>query len=503
MNQALKFVSLILMFFIAGSFNSYSQTVKKIRLVQANSIEFDKSSGNDANRVKGDVIFAHENTLMYCDSAYLYQDRNDVEAFGNIHINVNDTLDMYSKKLLYSGNTKIARLIDNVRLIDKKTILTTNLLIYDRNVNIATYNDHGKIIDKDNTLTSIKGWYYTDSKKLFFKDSVVLINPQYTMYSDTLLYHTGTDIATFFGPTDIISDDNEILCYNGWYDTKGDISRFGKKTTFTNKDKKLLGDSLYYDRKSKFGKAYKNIILRDSVKKIITYGNYAEYYETQGYSIVTDSAFSVFYDDKDSLFIHADTLKATFDSTQKTSATFAFHNVRFYRKDIQGICDSLVFNNLDSIITMYREPVLWSDTSQLSADTIVMKFIDNQINQIELMNTAFIISLDDSLNFNQVKGKKMTGFFNNGNLYKVIVKGNSETIYFVRDEDGSLIGINQGIATDLLISIDQKKITSITYINKPNATLFPEKQTNKENLKLKHFKWLIDKRPMSKFDIFR
>ena len=145
-----------------------AQQIKKIRLVQANSIEFDKSTGNEANRVKGNAIFAHENTLMYCDSAYLFQDRNDVEAFGNIHINVNDTLDMYSDKLIYSGNTKIAKLIDNVKLIDKNTVLTTNQLTYDRNMSIATYYDHGKIVDKDNTLTSVKGWYYTDAKRVIF-----------------------------------------------------------------------------------------------------------------------------------------------------------------------------------------------------------------------------------------------------------------------------------------------------------------------------------------------
>ena len=193
-------------------------------------------------------------------------------------------------------------------------------------------------------------------KELFFKDSVVLVNPKYTMYSDTLLYNTNTDIATFFGPSTIISNDNIINCRNGWYDTKKDISRFSEKAKFRNKDKTLDSDSLYYNRKENFGKAFRHITLCDSVRKIITCGNYAEYYEDKGYSIVTDSAVSIFYDDKDSLYIHADTLKATFDSTQKTKVTYAYHNTRFYRKDIQGICDSLVFNNMDSLITLYKNP---------------------------------------------------------------------------------------------------------------------------------------------------
>lgn len=497
-----RIITIILTLILFHS-QAFSQQIKKIKLLQANSIEFDKSMGNDANRIKGNAIFSHDNILMYCDSAYLYQDRNDIEAFGNIHINVNDTLDMYSDKLIYTGNTRTARLIDHVKLIDKHTVLTTELLIFDRNENTATYYNKGKISDKDNILVSIKGYYYTNNKKLFFKDSVVLTNPKYTMYSDTLLYNTYTDIATFLGPTNIISKENTIYCENGWYDTKNDISSFSKKSLFHNKDKVLFGDSLYYDRKQGIGKAFRNITLNDTLKKVITCGNYAEYYENQGYSLVTDSAVGIFYDDKDSLFIHADTLKATFDSTQNTKSTFAYHHTRFYRKDIQGICDSLVYNNSDSIITLYKNPVIWSDSNQLFADTIIIKISENEIKRIYFNNLAFIISLDDSMKFNQVKGKKMTGFLQDNKLYKVIVKGNSETIYYVRDENGSLIGINKGVSNDLIIYVNDKKITSITYINNPNATLYPEKDANPAELQLKYFKWLITQRPMSKFDIFR
>jgi len=496
-------IKIIIISLLLFQFQTYAQQIKKIKLVQANSIEFDKSMGNDANRIKGNAIFSHENILMYCDSAYLYQDRNDIEAFGNIHINVNDTLDMYSDKLVYTGNTRMARLIDNVKLIDKQTVLTTNLLIFDRNENTATYYNRGKITDTANVLVSIKGYYYTNSKKLFFKDSVVLTNPKYTVYSDTLLYNTYTDVATFLGPTNIISKENTIHCENGWYDTKKDISSFSKKSVFHNKDKVLFSDSLYYDRKQGFGKAFRKITICDSIKKMITRGNYAEYFENKGYSIVTDSAVGIFYDDKDSLFIHADTLKATFDSTQNTKSTFAYHHTRFYRKDIQGICDSLVYNNSDSLITLFKNPVIWTDSNQLFADTIIIKITDNQISRIFFNNMAFIISLDDSLKFNQVKGKKMTGFLQDNKLYKVIVKGNSETVYYVRDEDGSLIGINKGISHDLIIYINDKKITSITYINNPNATLYPEKEANPAELQLKNFKWIIEQRPLNKTDIFR
>lgn len=268
--------------------------------------EFDKG----IRVLVGNVIFNHEGALLYCDSAYFYTVENKIEAFSNVRIKVSDTLNIYGKKLRYDGNTKIAEIFENVKLVDDQTTLTTNYLNYDRNTSIASYIDNGKIVNKDNVLTSKLGYYYTSKKQFFFKKDVLLVNPKYTMESDTLLYNTKSEIAFFLGPTDIISKENKIYCENGWYNTKSDKSQFSKNSWMQTENQYLKGDSMYYDRKNKFGKAYNNVVLIDTAKNVILQGNYIENDEVLKKSMITDSALAIFVDNNDTLYLHADTLKS-------------------------------------------------------------------------------------------------------------------------------------------------------------------------------------------------
>ncbi|MCD4736619.1 MAG: hypothetical protein K8R53_11290 [Bacteroidales bacterium] len=487
------------------SVTGFSQKTTKVKLIRANDLIYDKALGENVQRLIGNVILKHDSTFLYCDSAYLDEGTNSFDGFGNVRIKVSDTLNIYSHLLHYNGNTKIAELIDSVKMVDREATLTTDKLWYSRITEIAWYITGGKIVDDQNELTSKKGYYYTGSEDAYFRDSVVLVNPDYIMNSDTLRYNTTSEISYFFGPTTIISDDNFIYCEWGWYNTQSNKSRIAKNAYIITEEQKLEGDTLYYDRTIDFGIAKQNVIMTDTVQNVMIMGEYGEFFKKRGYAFVVDSAVAVFIDKHDSLFLHSDTLRIEYDTVeQKATRMLAYYKAKFYRKDMQGMCDSLIYDFTDSTIFLYNDPVLWSEKNQLTADTINIAIADNQVDTLALKGSSFIISADDSIaeTYNQIKGKTVIGYFRDNEIVKVKVHGNSETIYFIREDNGELIGINKTVATDMLIFLEKNEFQTITYIRQPKGAVYPEDELSRPELFLKNFKWLDDRRPYKKSDIF-
>ncbi|HLN52531.1 MAG TPA: OstA-like protein [Lentimicrobium sp.] len=490
---------LILLFYIPG----FSQT-RKIKLVQADEAVYDRTLGEDVQRLIGNAIFEHEGALMYCDSAHLDNATNSMKAYGRVHIKSSDTLHLYGDSIYYSGETKIAEVFSNVKLIDNQTVLTTDKLIYDRNTGIASYTTGGHIVNEDNTLDSQRGYYHTNSKDFFFRLNVVLTNPDYVMNCDTLKYNTQTKISNFKGPTTIKGKDTDIYAENGFYNTDTDIAEFNENARVRNGDQTLTGDSLYYERTRGYGQAFRNIQVIDTVQDVIVYGHYALYDKSLGYTMITDSTEAHIIEDNDTLFMHSDTIKATLDSAEKTKELFAYYKMKFYRSDLQGMADSLVYIFADSTLKLYKSPAIWADENQLTADSIKILTGEDEIKKMFLYNTAFLVSKDTiGTGYNQIKGRDMTGTFVKNDLASIAVNGNAETIYWVREDDGTLIGINKSLASDMLIKLRDRKIKRITYLEKINGTLDPEDKVNVSELLLKNFQWVGDRRPLSKHDIFK
>lgn len=512
-----------------------AQHVSKVEIINADSFEFDEDLGNGAKRLLGHVQFKQDNVLMFADSAYYY-DNNALDAFGNIHINQNDSVHLYGDYLKYNGNTKLATITGKVvTLRDKEMTLTTTQLDFNMQSNIGYYNKKGKIVTKENTLTSQNGYYYSSQKNLFFKKDVVLINPDYKMYSDSLRYNTITETAFFNGPTDIISNANRIYCENGWYNTKKDVAQFNKRAWLKNKEQKIHGDSLFYDSKNGYGKGIKNVEVLDSAQKLSIKGNFLEYFELAEKSIVTDKAVMIQYFKNDTLYLHADTLKATYDSTyfalKKQKETeeqnkvkgkkdskvkvqmedsvasahrliFAYHKVKFFKNDLQGLCDSLAYSASDSLMRLFTKPILWSDANQLTAEFISIKLYDGKLYQLIMTNNAYIISQYDSLRYNQIKGKKMIGYFVENELRKIDVNGNGETVYYIKEEDGSLSGVNKAECSDMAIYIKNEKVEKLKMFKKPTGIMHPPQDVNPASMLLKDFAWYKEYRPLTHEAIF-
>lgn len=490
--------------FVLMVLDSIAQKKTKVELLNANTLEYDESLGKNVRRLIGDVRLKHEDAIMTCDSAYMYAETNSFDAFGNVHIFQGDSVQLFGDSLKYNGNTRKAQLNGSVKLIDKDMTLTSTNLNYDMKSKMGYYHSGGTIISNKNSinLKSNQGYYFTQSKEFFFKDKVVLKHPQYEMFSDTLKYNTFSEITYFFGPTRIISDSNLIYCENGWYDTRNDVSQYSKNAYLFSKEQKLYGDSLYYDRKGALGKALGNITIIDTVQKIMINGDYAIHYEKGNRSLVTGKTMLTMMFENDSLFLHSDTLLSIFDSTQSNRFIHAFHKVKFYKNDLQGKCDSLVYIMQDSLIRLFYDPVLWSDENQLTAEYFELKMHDGKAEKLEMINSAFIITQEDSVKFNQIKGKNMTGYFVENQLSVVDVREDGETVYYAKEDKGGYIGVNKALSTDIRIYLGNKAVNKITFLKNPKATLYPLEQVKSEELILSGFNWRYAIRPMSKEEIF-
>ncbi|MCF8236157.1 MAG: hypothetical protein K9G67_05775 [Bacteroidales bacterium] len=496
--------NLLLILIVVAVFPANAQQDKQVELLNADRLLGRKIDGQQVNILIGNVKLKHDSSIFYCDSAHLIRATNSFNAFDNVYIMVSDSVDIYADRLEYDGNTRIAELFDNVKLIDaNKATLYTDYLLYDRNTRIAYYNTGGRIVDKENELISEIGYYYTSDEIFHFKQDVVLTTPDYLMLSDTLKYHTETEIAYITGPTNIIGEEDSVYCERGWYDTQNDIADLRVNAFVKHKEQTISGDSLFYNKGTGYGRAENNVVITDSLQEVIVKGNLAILKEEEYHAWITDSTLAIFIDNRDSLFLHADTMKVLLDSNKQAETVIAYKHVKFFRTDLQGLCDSLVYHVKDSLIAMYKGPALWSDENQLTADSIKIALNNQAIDSMALYNNCFIISRDGENTFNQIKGKQMVGYFKHNEIFKITVSGNSESIYFVREEDNNeLIGINIAVASDMLIYLEDRKMTDITYITQPKAPLYPDKDVAPQDRRLRGFKWLGFNRPSKMQDIF-
>ncbi|MBW6459386.1 MAG: hypothetical protein K0B08_02330 [Bacteroidales bacterium] len=478
-----------------------AQGVTRVSIENADLLRVDKVKEGTIRKLIGNAILRQDNTLFYCDTAIL-DFENNMRATGNVHIDYDDSVHVYGDFLFYNGNTRIAILDSNVTMTDQHATLYTDHLEYDRNQAIAYYFTGGKIISEDNVLTSKIGRYYTRMKEFFFKDSVVVVNPDYTMYADTMRYNTETEIVYIEGPTDIIGEENHIYSEEGWYDTRTNQSELTKNNRITHLEQVLKGDWIYYDREREYGKALGNVWMKDTVQDIIVEGGVSEFFRKDRYSYLTDSARAILIENMDTLFMHADSFIMVLDTANKAKTIFAYHRMKFYREDLQGMSDSLVYRVQDSVIAMLKNPVLWSDENQMTADSIWIHLSHNRIDSMVLYNMAFIISRDSTDTFNQIKGKHMTAYFHDNKLFRIRVEGNAETLYFVREDSKELIGINKSISSAMIIRVEDNKIKDTYYIGQPDATIFPEDELPAPDLILRDFIWMEDHRPADKSAIY-
>ena len=674
----------LLFLFLICPFVLLAQTRTQIKLETA-----EKATGD--LKIKASYLrkptFSHDGAILKCDSAVLYTERNFFEAFGKVHINQGDTLNIYSDFLNYDGNAKKAHLDKNVKMVDRENTLTSNVLDYDMVAKIGKYTTGGKLVNKDATITSLRGVYFSNYRDAYFtKDVLVVTTEKAKITSDSLRYNTGSNWTYFYGPTNITSKEDKLYTENGAYNTKSENALFGKKNLYTNGSRSLKGDSLYYYGKQGYGKAVKNILFKDTKDQTNLWGQLGEYYRDEERVVVTQKAYvgigtkdSITVNDKkipDTLWMGADTLESqrslvkdlkllerpvvkkdneigTEDEKEKaekdkekaearkllkeqgeaikeenkkaanpnrklsrkerkqlekegekpkivvpapppidslTSASLklrrdslvadsllklkkiavpsaakvdsvktkiqkavtnaaktketgigktanattvknsasqlakpllkdtvvtnpadtvrarvikAFHNVRVYKSNMQAKADSLFYTSADSTLRWYKNPILWSDGTQQTGDTINVFFKNSKIHNFQVLQNGFIVNVEgDSTKFNQVKGKIITGFFVNGELRNMYVDGNAESIYYSKNNKGEYDNVNQTVSSRLTFKFIEKELTHIVTIREVEGAVDPLDKLAKEAL-LTGFIWKPELRPTSKADIIK
>ena len=466
------------------------------------------------------VHFQHNGVDLYCDKAIYYRNEDFIEAFSNVRVVQGDTVTMTAKYVEYSGKTELAFARGDVVLTEPNSVLTTNKLHFNRISQQAYYNTNGKVVrDTSGTITSRIGRYYMETKKYQFIEDVVLVNPDYTLNTERLDFFKDSGHSYIFGPSTIVGEENTIYCERGFYDTQEDFGYFERNAKINYDNREIVGDSMYFDRKLNFASATNNIIVTDTINNSIAKGDYAEVWKDQDSMFITKRALAITVQEKDSIYMHSDTIMVTGPAEHRI--TRAFYNARLYKSDLAGKADSIHadhkigltqlinltrFNTKDPFATS-RKPVLWNMGNQMSGDTIhlISNVKTEQLDSLKLFNNAFLVSKDTISDdaYNQTKGKVLIGLFKDNELYNVDIIKNAESIYYSRNDKGGLIGINKSKSGSINVAISKNEVDAITLINKINGDLSPESLFPNNANRLRGFDWRGDERPKSVDDLFK
>ena len=485
----------------------------KVFLENADILSANEAISTDYQVLKGNVRFRRGDMYMFCDSAYFYAETSSLDAFGNVRMTQGDTLWVYSDVLHYYGDQGVAELRNNVRLENRSTTLLTDALDYEINSNVGYYFDGGTIVDNRNNteLSSQYGRYELDTKQAEFSRNVHLVNDRYEMFTDLLDYNTQSHIAHITSETYIVSDSNTINTTNGWYNTSADDATLYERALITAKDGKTLqGDTVYYNRNRNFGEARGDVVITDPSNKVILDGDYGYHDDNVHYSYVTGRARAREFSQKDTIYLHADTLCTLINYVVKDSlggdsvrVLRAFNQVRFYRSDVQGICDSLQLSEADTIINMYDHAVVWNLERQIFGDEINIHLNDSAADWATLPTGGFMAEHLGEIYYDQLSGKKMKAWFENKELRQLDVDGNVEVIMFPQEDDSTYNKMVNAESSYLRLNLKPKQeVDRIAMWPEVTGRVTPLYLARKTDLYLPQFQWYDALRPKTPDDIY-
>ncbi len=486
---------------------SFAQERKKIRVTapyyDKNETTFPGATILTRNSAK-QIYIEHEGIEMWCDKAYHYTKEDSIAAFGNVLIKQGDTINLTSKAANYSGKTQLAFCAGDVKFTEPKSTLDTDTLYFDRIKQEAYYKTGGVVHQEENIIKSNIGRYFIDSQKYQFISQVDIKNPEYTLKSAQLDFYSNSGLAYIYGKSVIKHQNTTIYCERGFYDTNADLGYFEKNTKIHYQNRVFEGDSMYFNQKRNFASATNNIKVTDTVNHSIITGHYAEVFRAKDSVFITKRALASMLQEKDSIYIHADTLMITGKPDNRIIR--AFHKAKLYKLDINGKCDSIHINQKLGLTKMIKNPILWSGESQMTGDTIQLynNLKSNKLDSLRVHYHTFLVQKDSIEGYNQVKGKELVGYFNDENqLHSVDINKNAEHLQYTRKENGDMIGINKIGSAKINIIFEDNQMNEITYFGDPSGDLTPDSQYPQNARKLRGFNWRGDERILSVQDLFK
>lgn len=483
--------------------NAIAQGKIEIIIEHADNMRNLRINELEVRRLIGNVVISHDGTIVHCDSLYDYAGQNRFDAFGNVKVfQKNGTL--YGDTLRFNGETKQGKVRGKiVRLVDDDVTLITRFLDFETMENTANFFGGGIITSSDSArFSSLRGKFFSKEKVARFAGNVAYRDTSILLNTDSLEYYSEQELIKFYGPTRIYNDSSFLFCQHGQYNRETQNSEFHGNAFIDNGAQKVYGNSILYDSNNGEAKVIDKGCVIDTLRNITIYGNNLYYNQKTEYAQATENPLAVYTQQSDTLYLRADKLIGlTVKDSIKTDSTL--HNllvgvgdVQFFRNDIQGVCDSMLYHSIDSIMYMYIEPIIWNENNQLTANDVKILFKNQSISQMNFNGSSFVASQEDSTRFNQIKGREMVGYFTKGALSKLDINGNGETVYYIRDK-GEIVGVNKAVSSNLTIGIRDNEVTNIMFRDKPVATLYPIDKVELQDIMVKGFMWHIDKRPKS------
>lgn len=515
----------------------------------------------------GNAVVNQGNTTISGDSIVVNQYTGIAEVFGNVHINDADSVHTYAHYLKYIGNERIAYLKKNVKLTDGKAVLNTNELEYNLTTGIAKYSKGGKVVNGTTVLTSEDALYYSDTKDVYFKHNVHLVDPKSDIVADSLRYNTLFKEAYFIAPTIIKTESGLINTSSGTYNIETGEALFLNRTSISDSTRFMSGDKIASDEKTGFIEIEGRGKLVDSTNNVTVLGDHIVIDRKKNSFLATRKPVMILYKNNDSTYITADTLFSglrKFDSSQQiiyqqtdtlnkqitdadkqqnklvfdinkdsslvtekpvdTTGTanekqstetnepaardsiryfIAFHHVRIFNDSLQAVSDSLHYSTEDSTFKLFKEPVFWNNQTQVSGDTMYLYTENQKAKQLYVFNNGLVINKTKEGLFNQMGGRTINGYFTDGAIESIRVKGTpAESVFYPQDDDSAYIGMNRSSGDVIDIFFVKKELNKIKFINDVNGTLYPLDQVPPDAKFLKKFAWLDNRRPKNKLELF-
>jgi len=525
-----KFCTYIILFFgVFISFQANSQdstnvvknTGKLIEFLSSESYNIKKLDSQDFLILVGHVKIKQGNTLLYGDSIIVNTTKNSLEGFGKVHINDADSVHTYADYLIYDGNTKKAKLRKHVKLTDGRGTLTTDSLDYDVSIKIGVYKKGGKLVRDKTVLKSTEGVYYGITRDVIFRNKVTLVDPDNSILTDTLEYNTYSQLANFISPSKIISGSRIIKTKNGNYNLGTRKGFLYERSSIDDSTYFFIADDMAIDDSLGLGEFRGNALYKS--KDSLSFDLIANNIKTnrkKDVLLATELPILLIKQPKDTLYVSADTLysarlsdlkrkipkarakEGVIQDSSLNKYFEAFHHVKVYSDSLQGVADSLFYSLEDSTIRLHHQPILWVNQNQITGDTIYMLLNNKKAEQLRILNNAMAISPVDSTDYyNQLKGNSMVVDFIDGKLHQMQTKGSAENIYFATDYEEKFIGVNHSNAQIITIDFENDEPVKIVFINQLTGKMTPLFEVPTSELKLNNFKWHIDLKPLSKFDI--
>lgn len=482
---------------------------ERVYLLHSDELLYDQYGNNpNAQIVRGHVAFSHKGARLTCDSAYFYQAINSVKAYGHVHFTQGDTLSLRSDRADYDGEEQMMRARNHVVLTHKGRVLNTDSLDFDRLYGNAYFFEGGTLTDKNDKLVADWGQYNTSTREAVFYYNVKLRSGKNTVTTDTLHYFTRESLAHAVGPTVITSDTTIVNTTDAWLESDSDLARLFGRSTIVDGKKTIVGDTLLHNNTTGENMASGNVVYTDEENKNALTCDYAEYNEKTGFGYATGRALLRDYSQGDTLYMHSDTMKIVTYNIETDSVrreVHAYSKVKVYRNDVQAVCDSLVFTSVDSCLTMYRDPIVWSDNRQLLGEKIKVYMNDSTVREAYVIGQALSIEKIEGENqYNQVASREMQAFFIDGKVRRALSIGNVRIIFYPVDEkDSSYVGLANGQTDTMLIYIsEERKMQKVVMKPNPEGVLYPMTQIPPEQYYLREFAWFEELRPTDKNDVF-